>query len=83
MDRDDFKAGIGRRMKAARVEIGLSLDDLAAATDMSKTALWQIETGQTEPKASTLLRLSIQLRCSIDYLVRGDDENAGLADRLS
>lgn len=69
---DDFLLGIGERLRLLRTELGLSLDMLAANTDLSKTGLWQIEKGRQEPGARVLLRLSIALRCTVDYLLRGD-----------
>jgi transcriptional regulator with XRE-family HTH domain len=71
-DNEGFRFAIGKRVKAMRKEHGLSLDTLAANTDMSKAGIWQIERGRSEPGAATLLRLSIALRCTIDYLVKGD-----------
>lgn len=72
---DDFILGIGRRLLMLRKEAGLSLDQLAANTDLSKTGLWEIEKGRSEPGARRLLRLSIALRCTVDFLLRGDECN--------
>lgn len=70
---EQFLAGIGRRLRAAREDRRLSLDDLASLTDQSKTGLWQIEKGRTEPGAGTLARLSKALGVSIDWLVLGEE----------
>jgi transcriptional regulator with XRE-family HTH domain len=73
-DNAEYVAELGRRVRLMRKFGGLTLDNLADRTDMSKTGIWQIEQGRSEPSASTLLRLSLALNCSVEYLVKGDIE---------
>jgi len=47
-------AGLGRRIRAARAERKLTLEDLAKAAGVSKSVLSQIERGATNPTLATL-----------------------------
>ena len=49
------------RIRAARALLGLTQARLANAAGLSKTALVAIETGQSDPKASTLKAIRIAL----------------------
>jgi len=73
-DNTPFLESLGRRVRDSRKELGLTLQSLADRMDMSKTGLWQIEQGKSEPGAGTLWRLSRALQCSIDYLVAGETD---------
>ncbi len=72
-DNEPFRLALGARIRALRNLGQISLDELARRCDLSKTGLWQIETGRTEPRAGTLWRLSRALRVSIDWLVTGKE----------
>ena len=63
---------IGARLRQCREGHRLSLDDLAKRCGRSKTMLWQMESGRSEPGAETLARLASALQVTIDYLVLGD-----------
>lgn len=69
-----FLESLGGRVRVRRGILGLTMEELASRMDMSKTGLWQIEKGRSMPGAGTLWRLSIQLRCSIDWIVTGKGE---------
>ncbi len=60
---------IGQRVRERRTGLRLSLDRLAEMTELSKTGLWELEKGRTEPRAGTLLRLCRVLGCSADWLL--------------
>lgn len=64
-------AAIGLRVRQCRQGMRLSLDELSKRCGRSKTMLWQLETGRSEPGAETLARLSEALQVSIDWLVLG------------
>lgn len=68
---DPFLAAIGERIRGRRAELRLSLDELAARMGMSKTGLWEVETGKHEPMALTLLALGKALNVSVDWLLTG------------
>jgi transcriptional regulator with XRE-family HTH domain len=70
---EQFLAGIGGRVRERRKSFGLTLDGLAEVTDMSKTGLWQVEKGRSEPGAGTLARLALALSVSVDWIIFGDE----------
>ena len=53
---------IGRRLRAARVAQGLSLEQLARLTGISAPALSLIETAKRDARVTTLARISRALR---------------------
>jgi DNA-binding XRE family transcriptional regulator len=67
-----FVAELGERVRACRKLRRWSMDDLAKESGISKTNIWQIETGRTEPGAWTLCALSAALQVSMDWLARGE-----------
>lgn len=73
---EQFLGGIGGRVREMRQWRRMSLEELAARTEMSKTGLWQIETGRSDPQAPTLARLSIALGCKVDWIVFGAQNEA-------
>ena len=60
---------IGKRIRACRESRRLSLDELAERIGMSKTGLWQIEAGKSEPMARTVMKLSLFFGVTTDYLL--------------
>jgi len=65
---------IGQRVRERREGLRLSRARLGAMTELSRVALWQIEQGQSEPMASTILRLCRVLGCSADWLLGVNEE---------
>jgi len=63
-------AKVGRRIKALRVERGMSQRDLAAP-GMSYAYLSRIEAGQRTPSLSALIELADRLDTSALYLATG------------
>jgi transcriptional regulator with XRE-family HTH domain len=57
-----FGAEFGGVVHRVRVGRGMTMDDLAAATGMSKASISTIENGLTDPRLSTVLRLADALR---------------------
>ena len=51
---------IGARIRRRRAELGMSLDTLAAKTNLNRTTLWRIETGQlkTPPRIPTVYAIA-------------------------
>lgn len=62
---------IGGRIKGLRSDRGVQQQELAAALEISTSALRNIEHGDTLPRISTLELLSDYFNVSMDYLVRG------------
>ena len=63
---------IGRRMKAARVEAGLSQERLAAKIAMTRSNYARIERGSTNVTIETLLRIArgIGVDLEVGFVVR-------------
>lgn len=68
-EQPDYLEMIGKRIRATRESCGLTQDQLAAKAGMSKTGLWQIETGKSEPGVCTLLAIATVLEVSMDFLL--------------
>lgn len=63
---------LAERLRAARKQVGLTLEQLAAAADVSKTYLWELEhdvESLKKPSADVLLKLVDPLRTSIADLL--------------
>jgi len=67
--RSQVLAAIGNRIRSLRLSLNLSLDQLAERASLSKTGIWQIETGKSEPQALTLMALAEALETSVDFLL--------------
>ena len=65
---------LGSRVKEERRAWGMSLDDLAKKAKLSKAQVWSIETGRSDPKVSTAVRLADALSMSVARLVTGKDD---------
>ena len=66
---------IGRMVRERRQSRRLSLAELAEHTGLSKTYLWQIEAGRSEPGAGAVLRLCRKLGLSADDLLGVREES--------
>jgi transcriptional regulator with XRE-family HTH domain len=75
------EAHIGRRFARLREHLQLSQTAAADALGISRSALWQIEKGQTLPSYETLRRARRVFRTSYMYLMEGqeDDDTAAAA----
>jgi transcriptional regulator with XRE-family HTH domain len=67
---------VGTRLRSLRTTLGLSLDELAARTDLSASTISRIETGNRSISLDVLLPLTTALQVSVDSLldVSGDDD---------
>ncbi len=63
-DRSLLLVAVGRRIRAARKEQGLKLQQLALLTGISAPALSRIETGKRDARITTLDRVARALRVS-------------------
>lgn len=61
----DYK-GIGNRIRAERLALGLSQEKLADAVDLSKPHMSHIESGSTKVSLPTLLKIANALQCTLD-----------------
>jgi len=65
---------VGDRLKRLRVDRGMTLAGVAAATGISKSTMSRLETGQRRPTLELLLALSHVYRVSLDDLVAAPEE---------
>ncbi len=62
---------LAQRIRDFRYSKGWGPDELANRAEISRTALYQIESGKTEvPRAGTLLRIAVALDIPMDELPR-------------
>jgi transcriptional regulator with XRE-family HTH domain len=59
----------GLRIKERRKEMGLSLRDLAAKTELTAAFISQVERGQTNPSLDSLRRIAEALQVSLMYFL--------------
>jgi len=60
---------IGARLRAARLQQGISVRGLAQSLGVSPSLISQVETGRTQPSVSTLFSIVNELNISLDALV--------------
>lgn len=72
-------ASIGERLRSARDRAGLTLDQLAEATGLSKAHLSRLESSERQPSIAALLDLSATLGVQVNMLLGEDRDGAPLA----
>ena len=72
----DIEDIVRTRLRSLRMTLGLSLDDLAARTNLSPSTISRIETGKRTISLDVLLPLAAGLQVGLDVLleVSGDDD---------
>jgi transcriptional regulator with XRE-family HTH domain len=67
---------LAQRVREFRYSKGWGPDELASRAEISRTALYQIESGKTElPRAGTLRRIAVALDVPMEDLLGGGDES--------
>ncbi len=67
------------RLKQLRQQKGLSQSDLGDLVKVHYTHIGKYERGESSPSLDTLILLAECLNVTIDYLARGNEENAAVA----
>jgi transcriptional regulator with XRE-family HTH domain/quercetin dioxygenase-like cupin family protein len=70
---------LGRRLKAIRLQAGVSLRELARQADVSPSLVSQIENGKSQPSVATLYAFSQLLNVSVDELFEDESTAAPVA----
>lgn len=70
----DPTQGIGSVIKQVRVERGMTLEETAGLTGVSKAMLGQIERGKSNPTISTLWKIATGLKISFSELLGTEGE---------
>jgi transcriptional regulator with XRE-family HTH domain len=71
-------ASIGERLRAARGRAGLTLDQLAEASGLSKAHLSRLESSERQPSIGALLDLASTLGVPVNVLLGEDRDSAPL-----
>lgn len=66
---------MGQRIRGARMQHGLTQEELAEATELSASYLSHIETAKKKASVSAMISLANALNVSLDWLVYGDSHN--------
>jgi transcriptional regulator with XRE-family HTH domain len=67
---------IGQRVRATRLDRGLTQDELADQVGVSRSAVAQWETGRAGQVTGNLSRIAGALEVNVEYLMYGDDKHA-------
>ena len=82
-----YKETLGDRIKKVRKELGLSLDTLAAKSDITKGHLRMLEVSATQPSIRNLRKIAEALGVNAGYLVDGfsvkDEETKSFIEKFS
>ena len=70
-------------IKVARINAGLSVDEISRKLDITPQAYYNYEKGNREPSSDTLIKLSLILNVSVDYLLGVDNNIAPLPAPLT
>ncbi len=73
---EDIKQDFGKRLKYQRAMFGVSQEKLAEIIGCSTQYIYQIESGKCKPSIDALLSISDYFGVSIDYLLKGNDNNS-------
>jgi transcriptional regulator with XRE-family HTH domain len=65
---------LGRKIRDLRLRRGLTVQQLAAASGLSKGFISQVENGRTSPSLATLKDLATALQTSVAYLVVEEEQ---------
>lgn len=81
----DAAKEIGRRLREARQELGISLEDLGELAEVNWTTIGKIERGASSPTVETLIRLSSALEVDAGAFVTGvtSDQYGGRTHQLT
>lgn len=77
---NDINLAISQNLKKIRKQKGLSLDQLAAASSVSKSMLGQIERGESSPTVNTLWKIAVALHISFTSLLEEETEDIEVID---
>jgi transcriptional regulator with XRE-family HTH domain len=72
---DDVRAALGRNVRALRIQRGLTLDQLAARSKISRGMIVEIEQSRTNASIATLCQLAEALQTSVPALVELQEQN--------
>ena len=66
------EGGLGARIRKRRLQLGMTLQDLAEATGLTKSFVSQVERGRNSPSISTLRNISVALEVPVLYFFQSE-----------
>jgi transcriptional regulator with XRE-family HTH domain len=81
MMEQELETAIGARIRKLRIGKGLTLDDLATASGVSRAMISRIERGEASPTASLLARVCAALGLSLSAFFADEGETSPLSRR--
>lgn len=79
---EDVRDTLARNLSAARTALGMSQDELATESSLSRATINQLEGAEGDPRLSTLVGLAAALGVSPIFLLLGRDELNALTQAL-
>ena len=79
--KEELARRIGNKVREIRKEAGLTLKQLAEATDLSSALLSRVENGQAMPSLATLQTIADSLKVDIGYLFKIEGEKRYVISR--
>ncbi|MEO2077411.1 MAG: helix-turn-helix transcriptional regulator [Bacillus sp. (in: firmicutes)] len=76
--KDDKIIYIGEALKAIRKERGLSQEEVALGSELDRSYISDMERNLKSPSITTIVKLSIVLEVTPEYLVKKATENINL-----
>src|SRR5229473_846070 len=73
----DTSSVLGPRLRAIRLQHGLSLRELARRVDLSPSSISQIETGKMQPSVRTLYALASEFGVTVDEVLFNESAPSG------
>jgi transcriptional regulator with XRE-family HTH domain len=70
----------GERIQQRREELGYSVQQLAKACGVTRAAVYQWESGETEPSADSLVEIASYLRVRERWIVTGEEPKEGMTE---
>lgn len=70
---EDVQVNVGERVKMAREQRGLSLEDISQRTDLDISLLEKIEEGGVAPPLGTVIKLAKALEMKMGYFISGEE----------
>lgn len=64
-------AALGQRIRSARLELGITIEDLAELAVINATSIGKIERGASSPSVETVVRIATALEVDPGVLVAG------------
>ncbi|MCZ8536596.1 XRE family transcriptional regulator [Paenisporosarcina quisquiliarum] len=73
---EQMRRNLGQQLKSIRQQRGMSLDEMAKLTDVSKAQLAQMEKGDSNPTVSTIWKIADGLKISFSSLLQPPELSA-------